>query len=220
MEAVHIYLDESGDLGWKFDAPYRNGGSSRYLTISSLVVNSDKKYLPKRLIQKLYKKYNWNPSQEKKWADMNRAQRMSFAQKARILIDNHSDDIRYISITVMKENVQNHIRDDGNKLYNYMIACSLTDEMSKHKQVTFIPDPRSIKVDSGNSLHDYLGIKLAFEKQVDTQLRTLPADSASNKNVQFADMLSGIAQGHYEDGKSDPWNEIKGSVNFSTLFFS
>ena len=34
---VSVYLDESGDLGWKFDAPYRCGGSSRYLTISAII---------------------------------------------------------------------------------------------------------------------------------------------------------------------------------------
>jgi hypothetical protein len=38
-----IYLDESGELGWKFDAPYRKGGSSRYLTIASLVISPDGK---------------------------------------------------------------------------------------------------------------------------------------------------------------------------------
>lgn len=35
---ITVYLDESGDLGWKFDAPYRSGGSSRYLTIAAIAV--------------------------------------------------------------------------------------------------------------------------------------------------------------------------------------
>jgi hypothetical protein len=30
--ALLIYLDESGDLGWSFDAPFRRDGSSRNLT--------------------------------------------------------------------------------------------------------------------------------------------------------------------------------------------
>jgi hypothetical protein len=38
LKAVAIYLDESGDLGWKFDGPYLGGGSSRYLTITALCV--------------------------------------------------------------------------------------------------------------------------------------------------------------------------------------
>jgi hypothetical protein len=57
MISVLIYLDESGDLGWSFDKPYRHGGSSRYLTIASLVVDPSKKHFPKRLIKKLYTKF-------------------------------------------------------------------------------------------------------------------------------------------------------------------
>ena len=38
-----IYLDESGDLGWKFDADFKRGGSSRYLTIAAAVIaNTDR----------------------------------------------------------------------------------------------------------------------------------------------------------------------------------
>lgn len=37
-----------------------------------------------------------------------------------------------------------------------MIGLSLLDELSGHEQVTFVPDPRDIKVESDNSLHDYL----------------------------------------------------------------
>ena len=61
-----IYLDESGDLGWNFTAPYRSGGSSRHMTIASLCVPSDKKHLPKRVIKKLYEKFSWPVGTEKK----------------------------------------------------------------------------------------------------------------------------------------------------------
>lgn len=214
-----IYLDESGDLGWTFTAPYRRGGSSRYLTIASLVVSPAKKHLPKRLIQKLYKKFNWHANVEKKWADMSLNERIWFAKQAHNLQASNPNDIRYLSITVKKENVQPHIRSDANKLYNYMIGLSLLNEMSKHPSVIFVPDPRSIKVESGNSLHDYLQTQLWFEKQVATTLITTPCDSASSKNVQFSDMLSGIVQGHFEDGNSKPWSEIRSTISYKTLFF-
>lgn len=214
-----IYLDESGDLGWNFTAPYRKGGSSRHLTIASLVTSREKKHLPKRLIKKLYERFKWPIGIEKKWADMSVEERIRFAYDANQLQANFPNDIRYLSITVKKENVQPHIRDDANKLYNYMISLSLLNEMSKHRSITFIPDPRSIKVESGNSLHDYLQTQLWFEKQVDTTLTTIPCDSASSRNVQFSDMLSGIVQGHFEDGNSKPWAEIRNRVSYKTLFF-
>lgn len=214
-----IYLDESGDLGWTFTAPYRAGGSSRHITIASLAVTAEKKHLPKRLIKKLYERFNWPTNIEKKWADMSIQERVWFASKARELREKHPDDIRYISITVKKENVQSHIRNDPNKLYNYMIGLSLLNEMSKHQAITFVPDPRSIKVESGNSLHDYLQTQLWFDKQAVTRLTTQPSDSASSRNVQFADMLSGVVQGHFEDGNSQPWTELRNHISYKTLFF-
>lgn len=214
-----IYLDESGDLGWKFDAPYRNGGSSRHLTIASLVVSPQKKHLPKRLIKKLYTKFNWPTQTEKKWSDMTMNERVWFATKANDLLTNHPKNIRYISITVKKENVGSHIRRDANKLYNYMIGLSLLNEMKKHSEIVFIPDPRSIKVESGNSLHDYLQTKLWMELNSETFLETKPCDSATCRNVQFADMLSGVVQGYFEDKKFEPWAKLRTNISYQTLFF-
>lgn len=214
-----IYLDESGDLGWTFTSPYRAGGSSRYITIASLAVSPDKKHLPKRLIRNLYKRFNWPSNIEKKWADMSIDERVLFAKQAAALRDKFPHDIRYISITVKKENVQQHIRNDANKLYNYMISLSLINEMARHDAITFVPDPRSVKVESGNSLHDYLQTQLWFEKQVATKLTTCPRDSAASLNVQFADMLSGVVQGHFEDGNSKPWSELRNQISYKTLFF-
>jgi hypothetical protein len=48
---MNLYLDESGDLGWKFDKPYRDGGSSRYLTIATLIIPQNLSHLPKRIIK-------------------------------------------------------------------------------------------------------------------------------------------------------------------------
>ncbi len=150
---------------------------------------------------------------------MTLVERVFFAKKANELLLKHPGDILYLSITVKKDNVKPHIRKDANKLYNYMIGLSLLNEMSKHQNVTFVPDPRSIKVESGNSLHDYLQTKLWFEMETTTTIITTPYDSASNRNVQFSDMLSGVVQGHFEDGNSKPWSEIRNNIGYKTLFF-
>jgi len=219
LKQINVYLDESGDLGWKFNAPYRAGGSSRHLTIACLIVPKDKVHLAKRIIKKLYKKYNWSPSKEKKWSEMSMEQRIEFAKKAHTLRNSHPD-IKYFSITVNKIKVMEHIRTDGNKLYNYMINLALAEEMSHYDQVTFIPDPRSMKVESGNSMHDYLQTQLWFEKSVSTTLITIPQDSASNINIQFSDMLSGVIQGHYEDGNTEPWRILASSIYSKKLYFN
>jgi hypothetical protein len=215
--SAHFYVDESGDLGWKFDAPYRHGGSSRYLTIASLVCPPTKDHYPKRIVADLYKKFRWNPQKEKKWADMGKTPRNEFTVAAQKLITTHTD-IKLFSITVFKERVSEHIRKDCNKLYNYMINLSLIDEMCQYGHVCLIPDPRSIKVQSKNSLHDYLDICLTFDKGVETILKTKPADSAQNRNLQFTDMLAGLVQNHYEDSISDCWNILKPHICAKHLF--
>lgn len=219
MPSAIIYLDESGDLGWSFDRPYRSGGSSRYLTISSLIISPEAKDYPKRLIKKLYSGFGWNPKQEKKWSTMSQIERDAFAVKAADLIERFPALIRYHAIVVKKERVSMHIRMDSNKLYNYMIGLSLLDEMSQFDDVVFIPDPRSIKVQSGNSLHDYLLTKLWFENGVNTQLRTTPLPSDKCLNLQFADMLSGLVQHHFEDGNSAAWNRLSNHITCKKLFF-
>lgn len=219
MKTINIYLDESGDLGWTLDKPYRRGGSSQYITIASLIVTPEKKHLPKRLLKKLYKKFKWDPKIEKKWSEMSKPEREVFAEKAKDLVVANPDDIRYISITVRKRNVMQHIRKDSNKLYNYMIGLSLLNEMGKYDVVNFIPDPRSVKVESGNSLHDYLQTTLWFQEKAATELITRPIDSSACVNLQFSDMLSGIVQGHFEDGNSEPWKVLSPLISYKTLFF-
>jgi hypothetical protein len=51
---VNIYMDESGDLGWKFDAPYRKGGSSRFLTIAFIICPSNKSHKLDRIVRRIY----------------------------------------------------------------------------------------------------------------------------------------------------------------------
>lgn len=216
--ALVVYVDESGDLGWNFTAPYRNGGSSRHLTIASLCVPSEKKHLPKRLIKNLYNRFKWPYKVERKWVDLTEDERMCFAESAHKLCVDHND-IHLHGITVNKQNVMAHIRQDGNKLYNYMIGLSLLNRMATHGVVTMVPDPRSIKVESGNSLHDYLQIELWFRKNAMTNLLTQPVESHNCANLQFTDMLAGVIQARFEDDDSKNFQIIQPVTTISKLYF-
>jgi len=214
-----VYLDESGDLGWSFHAPHGAGGSSRYLTIGAICVPSAKKHIPKRVIRGLYNKFRWPTNIEKKWSMMTQDERVEFAHDAHAMCRAHAD-IHLHAIVVKKENVQQHIRNDSNKLYNYMIRLCLIDRMAQYDQVTMVPDPRSIKVKSGNSLHDYLLTELWFTKNVKTELQTTPVDSAQSLGIQFADMLSGAVQRRFESGMADCFAILRPRVNLKCLFFN
>jgi hypothetical protein len=218
MTYATIFVDESGDLGWKFDAPYRAGGSSRHLTIAAAVVPTDLSHMPGRVVRDLYKDRRWTTKSERKWNEMSDSARMDFAQRAAALVEQH-EQIKLFAMTVLKQRVMPHLRQDPNLLYNYMMKLMLCDEMAKHEQVTLVPDPRSIKVASGNSQHEYLQISLWYEKGAKTRLQSKPIDSSKELGIQFVDMLSGVVQSHHEDSRSDPWKAVAGGVLWKRLFF-
>ncbi len=217
-DRMHVFLDESGDLGWKFDKPYRMGGSSRYLTLAFLLVDEDTHKYPRRLIRRLRSKYGIPPSKEVKGSDLTSGQLIYFADKARQLSDNRPR-IGYCSITVRKENVQNHIRNDPNKLYNFMINLCILDLIKDEPKVFITPDPRSMKVASGNSMIDYLQTQLWFVKGTETHLIRRPAESHTNLNLQFVDVIAHIVWSYHEDGVKDPYTIISPTISAKHLFF-
>lgn len=212
-----IYVDESGDLGWSFDRPYGQGGSSRFLTIAAMILPESLEHLPQRKVRHLYNHGNWDTRREKKWVDMPIPSRLSFAKSA-VSLQQINAQISYKAIVVNKQNVSEHFRRDSNKLYNYMLRLLLLDEMTKHSQVTLIPDPRSIKVENGKSLHHYLEMML-YERQAPTKLESIVQDSKSCLNLQFVDMLAGVVGTHYEFKKSEPWNLLSSHIEVKHLFF-
>lgn len=212
-----IYVDESGDLGWSFERPYGQGGSSRYLTIAALLIPDELDHLPKRKIKDLYKYGRWDVKREKKWVEMSSDARLTFSKNA-VLLREKNQAICYKAIVVDKKNVNENFRRDSNKLYNYMIRLLLLDEMTKHPFVTLIPDPRSIKVQNGNSLHHYLDA-LLYEKEAATQLETVVRDSRDCLCLQFADMLAGVVGASYEFQKSEPLRALGRHIQVKNLFF-
>lgn len=216
--AVLIYLDESGDTGWLFDQPYTKGGSSRYLVIAACQVRPDADHKPQRMLRNIYKHRHWNPGSEKKWARMSPEARTDFAKSAAKLVST-THGIELFAIVADKRNVLAHIRHDANKLYNYMVKLLVLEQMAQHDRITFVPDPRSLKVESGNSLHDYLQTELWFQCNAKTRLETIPRDSRHCLNLQFTDMLAGVVQSHFEFGENSHWDHLRPHVQLKTLFF-
>lgn len=214
---MQIYIDESGDLGWSFEQPYGQGGSSRYLTIAALLVPDDLDHLPRRKVKDLYRYGKWDIKREKKWVEMSNDARQTFAKNA-VSLRKKNLEISYKAITVKKQNVNANFRRDSNKLYNYMIRLLLLDEMGKHPFVTLIPDPRSIKVQNGNSLHHYLEMML-YEQEAHTHLETVVRDSKDCLCLQFADMLAGVVGSRYEFQKLEPYMTLASNLQTKKLFF-
>ena len=216
--AAHIYLDESGDLGWQLEKPHNRGESSQYLVIAALVVPPQKDHLPERRLRHLYKSRHWQTANEKKWARMSPAARSAFAATAAGIARDHPD-IGFRAIVVQKRNVMDHIRTDPNKLYNYTTRLLLLEEMAQHDTIHFVPDPRSMRVESGRSLHDYLQTELWFTQGASTRLHTNPVDSKHCLNLQFTDMLAGAVQSHFEHGQDVYLAPLSAFIKVSKLYF-
>lgn len=214
-----VYIDESGDLGWKLDKPYRHGGSSKFLTISFLLTPNNSKKFPKRLVKKFYDNFGIPTYLEVKGTELSFDQREYFIEKTIKLLELHNE-IKILSITVQKDNVAEHIRGDGNKLYNYMIGLILLDEICNEEFVTLIPDPRVIKVKSGNSLVDYLQTKLWFEKNSKTKLVVENVSSENSLCIKFIDIITNIMWRKYENNEAYFADLLIPKIICKRLFFS
>lgn len=215
---MNVYLDESGDLGWAMEKPYRKGGSSRFLTIAYIICPPEKKHLLKRIVKKVYSKLNYNPKDELKGSSLSLQSKKDIANMLSILLSHHKD-ISVGAITVKKSNVLAHIRKDANKLYNYMIRLAVLEHIHKFPFVNLIRDNRSIKVKSGNSLIDYLQLTLWFEYSSKTEVVDIPSDSKKVSNLILTDWINNIVWGHYEDNNNEAFNILGKHIKEKHLFF-
>lgn len=216
---MKIFLDESGDLGFTLTKPYRRGGSSRFLTITFLLIPNDLSHLTVRMVKKLYEKRKRSFRNELKGTDLSPNEKLYFANRIKKLLQRNKR-IKIFSITVNKVRVAPHIRQDSNKLYNYMIGLVLPERIKGFQQVSLVTDERTIKVKSGNSLVDYLQIMLWFVEKTKTVLIHHPSDSSKVYNLQFVDWVSHIIWSRYEDNENEFFNIIKNKIDSVPLFFS
>jgi len=209
---MNVYLDESGDQGFTFEKPFRKGGSSRYLTVSFLLVPPKLSYLPKRIVRKLYNKRKQPTCRELKGAQLTQSEKANFANQAGKLLDQRSE-IKIFSVTINKKTVTEHIRWDSGKFYNYVNRLVLLDRIKGESSVTFIPDQRSIK--AGNGLADYLQTELWFELDSSTVIQNIPKDSRKTLNLQFIDWVGHIIWKKYEDNDVEAYDILKRKVNIT-----
>ncbi len=216
--SMNIYIDESGNLGFSFQKPYRKGGSSRYLTITFLLIPKNLSHHTKRIVRNFFEKKKKSTKNEIKGKDLSDNDKLYIAERTNKLLQKHRK-IRIISITVNKRRVRAHIRDDPNKLYNYMVGLVLPKKIKNQDRVTLIPDKRSIKVASGNSMVDYLKVKLWFESDSKTIIDYEPLESHTALNLQYIDWISNIIWNKYEDDETEILDIFEKRIELIKLFF-
>lgn len=215
---MNVYLDESGDLGWKLDKPYRHGGSSKFMAIAYVACPAEKKHLLRRIVVDVYNHTKTDPKTELKGSSLTVQEKCFFAEKVRKLVS-MNPDIVIGSITVNKSKVQTHIREDANKLYNYMIKLAVLPAIKREPLVNLIRDNKTVKVKSGNSLIDYLQTTIWFELGSPTKIVDIPSDSKKVKNLIFIDWMNNLIWGKYEDRNDAPYDILRNVISSRKLFF-
>lgn len=215
---MNVYLDESGDLGWRLDKPYRHGGSSKFMTIAFVACPPEKKHLLGRIVVDVYRRTKCDPKTELKGSSLSIEDKCFFAEKVRKLVS-MNPDIIIGAITVNKSKVLAHIRNDANKLYNYMIRLAVLPAIKREPIVNLIRDNKTVKVKSGNSLIDYLQTTIWFELGSPTKIIDIPSDSKKVKNLIFIDWMNNLIWGNYEDKNDAPYGILRNVITSRKLFF-
>jgi len=204
---MKIFIDESGDLGWTLDKPNRNGGSSRFITITGLVIEESEEKYVNRFISDIYKKYNLTPNVEKKGNNFS-SEHSSFITSQLQKIYTKSKSFKIISITVNKSKVFDSLRKDKNIFYNYVLGLLLKPEIVQHNSIEIILDKRTIKVSHGESFPDYIKTEI-WGEGLDIDISCEFVESTKNKMIWFADWYANFIWRNHEDNETSSYSQLK-----------
>ena len=213
-----VYFDESGDLGWTLDQPFRKGGSSQFFTIAYLILPNEKNKHINRFVKKLYKERG--SEKEKKGARFKKGKAKSLSARIIGLLDIHKD-ITIGSVTVKKSSVPLPLinSQNDNVIYNHMVQKAICDKIASLGSVNIIPDKRSVPAASQNSCPDLIKNDLWLWKNSVTQIHYQPEESHNNERLMFIDWVANFVWRHYEDQHSGAYNILGKHLLEDKLFF-
>lgn len=206
----HVYFDESGDLGWILDQPYREGGSSRYFCIAFVILPADKVYLLSKLVRKIYKRYKLDPELEQKGMHFDDKFSVIVATQIRKLINAH-DDIQLSYQIIRKSSLPPHViaHPDTNIIYSHMVEQGVAAPLIDIDKALIVPDKRSLPAKSMTSIPDHLRISLWFGHRSSVAFDYAPRESHDTMPLIFVDWLTNFIWRHYEDGRSGAFNVLE-----------
>lgn len=209
-----IFFDESGDLGWILDKPYRDGGSSRYFTIAGVSGKNNSHLKIGKAIRKLHKEQKWTSKNEKKWANIGSQPKVKFANIAVDLVKNNTD-IEIFVAYLDKNKFPEHIRSGNHHLiYSWMVSEFICNNLKTTNYISLCPD--SLNEGFGNTVFEDLIKKYFwFDEKLDNSVKRVNYNSHFNDGLAFCDFIAGAVQDHLENKKSDPFNIIKNHIIIS-----
>ena len=224
--AVNIYIDESGSMTKNY-AVYKP-----FFVVSIVVVKDDKKLsrLFKRFISKnlkTLKKLDENNKMfhvgkfhEIKGSELNSAMKETFIQA---LCKGNCFEVYYIKL--LNSKVDDNFFDNTARAFNYLLKIFMSHALKKKYisrdiQINLQIDERNVKTQAKYQLAEYLNTELILsEKLIDKPLTVTYFDSANNKFIQVADVLSNIFFSHcVTNAYDDIINKMKEEKYLKEIF--
>jgi len=213
-----IFFDESGDLGWVLDKPFRKDGSSKFFSISYIIIPAGSQKHLSRFVRGIYKERN-RTTKELKGTDFRAPAAKSVSRRIAAVIERHN----FIagSIVVNKSNVPIRLMDPGCKdvLYNFMVQLGLCDKVSSFDTINIIPDERSVPSVSKNTCSDLIRSKLWLEMGSNTIVNYTPKVSHQSNELMFIDWITNFTWRNYENNEPAPFQILERYMDVKELFF-
>jgi hypothetical protein len=222
QDAAVGYLDECGDLGWKLDKPFQDGGSSQYFVIS-LVLGVGEGYRRfAKIINALHLSQKWTSKHEKKWTTIADQGRRKFCELISGEIDK-KQNIILLAVVFKKDSLPSFF-DKNNKgsaqvLYAAMVA-SLVDSFmqdSPHllRKLSYCPDELN---NDGRILESLLEYQLLLKSKFSIGLKRMVYQKAMDGGLNCADMVAGAVWEAFEHGNNEFLDIIRDRVAILELF--
>jgi len=214
------YLDESGDLGWRFDQPYGTGGSSRFFVIA-IAVGINKSYRRfGKVVDSLHKLQNWTSAREKKWATISGGARLAFCQLAAKELANNPETLVLVAVC-HKQNAPDFMRQinvrevhpdlseaelqkldaryrgRSHLVYSMLVAETLSEHLPPLDNFTYCPDDLN---ESVRTLEHIISYRLQFQDKREIQLKHVERSTEKLGGLAFADMIAGAVLEAFERG--------------------
>ena len=208
MTRILAFFDESGDMGWKFDAPFREGGSSRKFIIGAALGSDNINRKLSKTIRRLWETQGWTSKNEKKWNGISDKAKRAFAELAAEMAQNNPD-VKMCVAVLAKQDLPVHLRPDQHLLYAHLATNLIADELTACTQASICPDELNAGTGSANLLQHLMRHEMWFRRNCTGLIEQKSTQKAFVQALEFCDMLSGAAAAHFEDGRSEPWDILK-----------
>lgn len=201
---MQLYLDESGNLG----------RSGKYFVIACLRPGNPKRI--RNLIRRCCVKHgeNGSPLEEIKGSLLGTDQKQDVINRLKRV-----DDFSCSYIIAEKKFIERKLLDDNNLAYNYLCSYLFKPIIkSSSEDIDVILDNHNVKVNSLNSLQDYIKLKAIVEWDFNKNIKFEYQDSKRCRNLQAVDLISNVVYGKYTYGTNHLFNLLGNSIKHKIEF--